>query len=139
MRREDWLRAQDRKRRALAWAATAAGYLLALGLVLLVEGFCVEEVSDYAGPVRVSLGSPEGNSSHGLLEPPPELSEPPAPAPAEPTPPEPAAAAPTSPATPAPAAPAQPKAPAAAKPAPAAAKPAPAATASAAADRKSVV
>ncbi|HOX47591.1 MAG TPA: hypothetical protein P5165_07150 [Spirochaetia bacterium] len=133
MRREDWLRAQDRKRRVLAWAATAAAYLLALGLVLLVEGFRVEEVSDYAGPVRVSLGSPEGNAARGLLESPPELSEPPAPAPAEPTPPEPAAAAPTSPATPAPAAPAQPKAPAAAKPAPAAAKPAPAATASAAA------
>ncbi|MBL8966390.1 MAG: hypothetical protein JNG85_05220 [Spirochaetaceae bacterium] len=90
--REDWLRSQDRRRRLGSWGLTAAGYLLVAGLVLAVEGFRVEEVSDFAGPVMISLGSPEGSAAPGAEAPtvapalpaPPEPAPPPTPPPADP-------------------------------------------------------
>ncbi len=69
MTREVWLKGQDRRRRLLSWGAAAAAYLLAFGTLALVEALKVETYTDFSGPVMVRLGSPEGQSERGVVEP----------------------------------------------------------------------
>ncbi len=119
--RDDWLRARQRKRAAIAWSSALGIYVLAFAIAMLLSLFAVEELADFSGPIVVRLGSPEG-----LDVPRPSME--PAPAPAAPEP-EPAIQAPESVPAPVPVTKPSP-APAAVKPAsPTPPKPTPAITA----------
>lgn len=98
--RTAWVEAQDRKRMSLSFAIALGLYLLAFGIFALVGLFRDEVVSDYAGPVIVRLGRPDGSD----LARPVDVPTPPAPAtPAErPAPITPAPPVPEAPVRPAP-------------------------------------
>lgn len=119
--RDDWLRARQRKRAAIAWSSALGVYALAFAVAMLASLFAVEELADFSGPIVVRLGSPDG-----LDVPRPSMEPKPAPAAPEP---EPALEAPESVPAPVPVT-AQTPAPAAVKPAnPTTPKPTPAVTA----------
>ncbi|OHD19665.1 MAG: hypothetical protein A2Y38_11825 [Spirochaetes bacterium GWB1_59_5] len=77
--RDDWLRARQRKRAAIAWSSALGVYVLAFAVAMLVSLFAVEELADFSGPIVVRLGSPDGMDV-------PKPSMEPAPTPAAPEP-----------------------------------------------------
>ena len=58
--RAAWVEAQDRKRMSLSFGVALGLYLLGFGIVALFGLFREDVESDYAGPVIVRLGSPDG-------------------------------------------------------------------------------
>jgi hypothetical protein len=58
--RTAWVEAQDRKRMSLSFGIALGLYLLGFGIVALFGLFREDVVSDYAGPVIVRLGRPDG-------------------------------------------------------------------------------
>jgi hypothetical protein len=58
--RTAWVEAQDRKRMSLSFGIALGLYLLGIGIFALFGLFREEVVSDYAGPVIVRLGRPDG-------------------------------------------------------------------------------
>lgn len=58
--RASWVAAQDRKRMSLSFAIALGLYLLAFLVAALLGLFREDLVSDYAGPVIVRLGRPDG-------------------------------------------------------------------------------
>jgi len=58
--RDEWLRARERKRAAVAWSSALGAYLLIFGAAAIMSIFAVQDLADYSGPVIVRLGSPEG-------------------------------------------------------------------------------
>jgi len=58
--RDEWLRARERKRAAIAWSSSLGVYALALLIALLTSLFGVKDLPDYSGPMVVRLGSPDG-------------------------------------------------------------------------------
>ena len=77
--RDDWLRARQRKRAAIAWSSALGVYVLAFAVAMLISLFAVEELADFTGPIVGRLGTPEGRDV-------PRPSMEPAPAPAAPEP-----------------------------------------------------
>ncbi|NLJ46817.1 MAG: hypothetical protein GX430_09680 [Treponema sp.] len=85
--RQAYLRAEARKRSALALGVSAAFYLLALAALWIFGLLRPIEYSEYAGPVLIRLGIPEGSEVPApelppAPEPVPEAVRPPEPTPA---------------------------------------------------------
>ena len=74
--RTAWVEAQDRKRMSLSFAIALGLYLIGFGIFALFGLLREEVVSDYAGPVIVRLGRPDGAE----VTRPAEVPQPPAPA-----------------------------------------------------------
>ena len=67
--REDWLRAQDRKRKLLAWGLAGLAYLLAGGVVVLRSVFGYETLSSGMGTIQIRIGTPEGEDEFSRIIP----------------------------------------------------------------------
>lgn len=85
--RQDYLREEARKRSAFSLGVSAAFYLLALAVLWVVGLLRPIEYTEYAGPVLVRLGTPEGAEVPAPALPPapepvPEAVRPPEPTPA---------------------------------------------------------
>ncbi len=85
--RQAYLRAEARKRSRISLGASAALYLLALSVLWIVGLLRPIEYSEYAGPVLIRLGTPEGAEIPAprtlpAPEPVPEAVRPPEPTPA---------------------------------------------------------
>jgi len=67
--REDWLRAQDRKRKLIAWGLAGLVYLLAGGFVVLRSVFGYETLSSGMGTIQIRIGTPEGEDEFSRIIP----------------------------------------------------------------------
>jgi hypothetical protein len=67
--RDDWLRAQDRKRKLLAWGLAGLAYLLAGGIVVLRSVFGYETLSSGMGTIQIRIGTPEGEDEFSRIIP----------------------------------------------------------------------
>lgn len=67
--RADWLRAQDRKRKLLAWGLAGLAYLLVGGVIVLRGLFGFETLSSGMGTIQVRLGTPEGEDEFSRIIP----------------------------------------------------------------------
>ncbi len=84
--RQAYLRAEARKRSAFSLGASAAFYLLALAGLWIFGMLRPVEYSEYAGPVLIRLGTPEGAEVPAPASPPAPETVPEAVRPPEPTP-----------------------------------------------------
>lgn len=67
--RADWLRAQDRKRKLMAWGLAALAYLLVGGFFALRSLFGYETLSSGMGTIQVRIGTPEGEDEFSRIIP----------------------------------------------------------------------
>lgn len=67
--REDWLRAQDRKRKLFAWGLAGLVYLLVGGFFALRSMFGYETLSSGMGTIQIRIGTPEGEDEFSRVIP----------------------------------------------------------------------
>ncbi|MBU0926819.1 MAG: hypothetical protein KKA67_03665 [Spirochaetes bacterium] len=58
--RDEWLRARQRKRAVVSWAAALGAYLVAFAVAAVLSLFYIDDLADYSGPIVVRLGSADG-------------------------------------------------------------------------------